>query len=223
LARIKATDITTILRDRIEDGVWRADEALPNERMLAEEFGVARNTVRSALQRLEDEDLISREVGRGTIVKQRTSDELRRVLDRISGASPLDLLNLRLVIEPQVAASAAIHATARDITSIEDANGHADTATELEPFEKWDNEFHARIYNATHNEFLIDFFKLLIVVRYRTPMMAIRQRAFSEERRLEYCEQHAQIMAALKSRNATGANEAMRNHLATRRRNYFGE
>jgi DNA-binding FadR family transcriptional regulator len=223
LARIKATDITTILRDRIEDGVWRADEALPNERMLAEEFGVARNTVRSALQRLEDEDLISREVGRGTIVKQRTSDELRRVLDRISGASPLDLLNLRLIIEPQVAASAAIHATARDITSIEEANGHADAATELEPFEKWDNEFHARIYNATHNEFLIDFFKLLIVVRYRTPMMAIRQRAFSEERRLEYCEQHAQIMAALKSRNATGANEAMRNHLATRRRNYFGE
>jgi DNA-binding FadR family transcriptional regulator len=223
MARIKATDITTILRDRIEEGVWRTDDALPNERLLAQEFGVARNTVRNALQSLEAEDLISREVGRGTIVKQRTSDELRRVLERISGASPLDILNLRLIIEPQVAASAAIHATARDIASIEEANSLAEASHELVPFEKWDNDFHARIHNATHNEFLIDFFKLLVVVRYRTPMMAIRERAFTEERRLEYCQQHAQIMVALKSRNAQGAGEAMRLHLATRRRNYFGE
>jgi DNA-binding FadR family transcriptional regulator len=223
MARFKATDITTILRDRIETGMWRTDESLPNERSLAEEFGVARNTIRNALKTLENEDLISREVGRGTIVKQRTSDELRRVLERISGASPLDILNLRLIIEPQVASSAAIHATARDILAIEEANSLAEVAVDLEPFEKWDNEFHARIYDATHNEFLVDFFKILIVVRYRTPMMAIRQRAFSEERRLEYCDQHTQIMTALKSRNATGAGEAMRLHLATRRRNYFGE
>jgi DNA-binding GntR family transcriptional regulator len=45
----------------------------------------------------------------------------------------------------------------------------------------------------------------------------------TEERRLEHCEQNAEIMVALKSRNATFANEAMRNHLASRRRNYFGE
>jgi DNA-binding FadR family transcriptional regulator len=179
--------------------------------------------VRSALQTLQNEDLISREVGRGTIVKQRTSDELRRVLERISGASPLDILNLRLIIEPQVAASAAIHATSRDIAAIEEANSHADASFQLEPFEKWDNEFHARIYHSTHNEFLIDFFRLLVVVRFRSPMMAIRQRAFTEERRLEYCGQHAQIMQALKSRNAAAASEAMRNHLAARRRNYFGE
>jgi DNA-binding FadR family transcriptional regulator len=223
MARVRATDITTILRERIEDGVWRTDESLPTERVLAEEFGVARNTVRSALQTLENEDLISREVGRGTIVKQRTSDELRRVLERISGASPLDILNLRLIIEPQVASSAAIHATSRDIAAIEEANDLADATAELDSFENWDNEFHARIYTATHNEFLIDFFKLLVVVRYREPMMAIRQRAFTEERRLEYCNQHAEIMSALKSRNATGAGEAMRNHLSSRRRNYFGE
>jgi DNA-binding FadR family transcriptional regulator len=223
MARVKATDITSTLRDRIENGVWRMNETLPTERVLAEEFGVARNTVRSALRTLQNEDLISREVGRGTIVKQRTSDELRRVLERISGASPLDILNLRLIIEPQVAASAAIHATSRDVAAIEEANSLAETSTELDSFEKWDNEFHACIYKATHNEFLIDFFKLLVVVRYRESMMAIRKRAFTEERRLEYCDQHAEIMVALKSRNATGASEAMRRHLSTRRRNYFGE
>ncbi len=223
MARVKAADICIILRERIEEGVWRTGETLPTERVFAEEFGVARNTVRGALHILENEDLISREVGRGTIVKQRTSDELRRVLERISGASPLDILNLRLIIEPQVAASAAIHATSRDIAAIEEANSHADVSSQLESFEKWDNEFHARIYQSTHNEFLIDFFRLLVVVRFRSPMMAIRQRAFTEDRRLEYCGQHAQIMRALKSRNAAAASEAMRNHLSARRRNYFGE
>jgi DNA-binding FadR family transcriptional regulator len=96
-------------------------------------------------------------------------------------------------------------------------------STDLDNFEKWDNEFHARICKSTHKEFLIDFFKLLVVVLYREPMMATRQRAFTEERRLEFCDQHVEIMIALKSRNATGANEAMGNNLASHRRNCFGE
>jgi DNA-binding FadR family transcriptional regulator len=219
----KAADIARVMKGRIAEGMWPAEATLPNERLLATEFGVARNTIRSALQALEAEDLISREVGRGTIVKQQASDELRRVLEKVSGASPLDILNLRLIIEPQVAASAAIHANSRDLDFIEEADRTANASPDLETFEQWDNEFHARIYASTHNEFLIDFYSLLVVVRYRAPMMAIRQRAFTEERRQHYCEQHIQIMKALRSRNAADAHEAMRSHLATRRRNYFGE
>jgi DNA-binding FadR family transcriptional regulator len=219
----KSVDIATNLRNRIESGTWPSDAALPNERQLASEFGVARNTIRNALHKLETENLIRREVGRGTIVNQRTSDELRRVLDRVSGASPLDILNLRLIIEPQVAATAAVHASARDLAAIEQANIEAAAVHELADYEKWDTEFHNCIYAATHNEFLIDFNKLLVVVRQRAPMMAIRQRAFTEERRIDYCNHHDQILAALKTRNAALASEAMRHHLATRRKNYFGE
>jgi len=223
MPRYKASDISKILKERIEGGIWKSDDTLPNERLLAIEFGVARNTVRSALLNLEEADLISREVGRGTIVKQRTSDELRRILERVSGASPLDILNLRMIIEPQVAGSCAVHASAQDLTAIEEANTLAAQSHDLETYEKWDNAFHARIYGSTHNSFLINFFDLLAVVRYRVPIMAIRKRAFSEERRLNYCDQHNQILSALKSRNAIAASEAMRNHLATRRKNYFGE
>jgi DNA-binding FadR family transcriptional regulator len=223
MPRSKSVDIAANLRRRIEGGTWPSDTALPNERQLAFEFGVARNTIRNALLELEKENLIRREVGRGTLVNQRTSDELRRVLERVSGASPLDILNLRLIIEPQVAASAAVHASARDLAAMEEANFEAVATRELVDYEKWDNEFHSHIYAATHNDFLIDFNRLLVVVRHRAPMMAIRQRAFTEERRLAYCEHHEQILAALKSRNASAASETMRNHLAARRKNYFGE
>jgi GntR family transcriptional regulator len=56
------------LRQRITAGVYSRNALIPGERDLAEEFGVARVTVRAALSALERENLVLREQGRGTIV-----------------------------------------------------------------------------------------------------------------------------------------------------------
>jgi DNA-binding FadR family transcriptional regulator len=219
----KARDITQNLRSRIQNGEWSAAAVLPNERALAEEFGVARGTIRNAFKALEIEGLISRHVGRGTIVKEKASDDLLKILNSISGASPLDILNLRLIIEPQAAATATSHASAQDIESIRDADMHASTAYDLESYEYWDNEFHRRIYVGTHNEFLVNLFSVLSIIRHRAPMNDIRVRTFTEARRLEYCTQHQLILDALQARNAPKATQEMRSHLMLRRRIYFGE
>ena len=219
----KAPEIAANLRSRIQNGEWAADGAVPNERALAEDFGVARNTIRNALETLEDEGLIGRHVGRGTVIKEKASGELVEILGKVSGASPLDLLNLRIMLEPQAAAAAATTASARDIEAMLDADHHAAASFDLETYEFWDNEFHRRIYSGTRNEFLINLFGVLSIVRHREPMMDIRQRAFTEDRRLAYCAQHVEIAKALVSRDAPAAALAMRTHLASRRRNYFGE
>lgn len=223
MPRHKAPDITAALRARITGGEWTATGALPNERALAAEFGVARNTIRNAFKPLEAEGLISRHVGRGTVMKAQASDELAAILAKVSGASPLDLLNLRLIIEPQAAATAASHASAEDLAMIIDADRHAAASLDLDVFEHWDNEFHRRIYAGTRNEFLVNLFGILSIIRHREPIMDIRRRAFSEERRLAYCRQHVEITGALQARDAKAAALAMRGHLAARRRNYFGE
>jgi DNA-binding FadR family transcriptional regulator len=219
----KAPEIAAALKARIDSGEWAAAGAIPNERALALEFGVARNTIRNAFKALEAEGLISRHVGRGTMVKQKASDELARIVANMSGASPLDLLNLRIIIEPQVTATAATHASAHDIAEVAEADRHAIAARDLEGFESWDDEFHRRIYAGTRNEFLINLFGVLSIIRHREPMMDIRRRAFTEERRLAYCAQHREIIGALASRDAPAAARAMHAHLAARRRNYFGE
>ena len=90
----KAPDIATNLRQRIQRGDWSSERNLPNERALAEEFGVARNTIRNAFKLLEGEGLISRHVGRGTVIAERSNNELVAILEKVSGASPLDILNL---------------------------------------------------------------------------------------------------------------------------------
>ncbi|HRX35933.1 MAG: FadR family transcriptional regulator [Kiritimatiellae bacterium] len=219
----KTSTVAEELRKRIAAGEWQANAAMPNERDLATGFGVARNTIRGALAALEEEGLISRQVGRGTIVKQQPSDELKLILDKFAGASPLDILNLRLIIEPQVAASAAINASARDLAAIDEADAEASRNEDVAAYDQWDNSFHALIYRATHNDFLIDFWNLLAIVRYREPMQVIRHRGFTLARRNAYCIQHRQIRDALHGRNSTAAHDAMKLHLAARRRNYFGD
>lgn len=59
--------VRLILRDRIRGGHYEAGMPLPGERQLAEEFGVARVTVRSALARLQEEGLVVRMRGKGTV------------------------------------------------------------------------------------------------------------------------------------------------------------
>lgn len=71
------------LRDAIESGSYRTGDRLPTEKVLQETFGVSRVTVRTALQRLEQEGLISTHRGRGTFVTSQ-ADEARRIERRTS-------------------------------------------------------------------------------------------------------------------------------------------
>ncbi len=58
------------LKQRIEDGEFPPDSALPAERQLVVDYGVSRITIVKALDTLEIEGLIWREHGRGTFVKR---------------------------------------------------------------------------------------------------------------------------------------------------------
>ena len=61
-----------ILRRRIEDGRIRPGHAIPSEKLLEQEFGVARNTARKAIAVLRDEEeLVETVQGRGTYVRPR--------------------------------------------------------------------------------------------------------------------------------------------------------
>lgn len=59
--------VRLVLRERLKSGLYERGLPLPGERLLAEEFGVARVTVRSALARLEEEGLVVRLRGKGTL------------------------------------------------------------------------------------------------------------------------------------------------------------
>jgi DNA-binding GntR family transcriptional regulator len=60
--------ITESLRGRITSGEFAANGTLPSEAVLCQEYGVARNTLRRALDQLAEEGLIEVRPGRGRVV-----------------------------------------------------------------------------------------------------------------------------------------------------------
>jgi len=218
----KAPMLGTDLQRRLENGEWRPGDRMPNERALASEYGVARNTVRKILARMEVDGLIERQVGRGTIVLDRPDSQFTDILDHFLDASPIDILNLRIFIEPYCAEAAARNASSTELEAILEAAAKCTEATDLVRYEHWDSQFHKRIHQAAHNTFLTDFFDLLSIIRYQAPMMEIRRRSFTEDRRLAYGREHEEIVGALRNWDGKAAARAMRDHLLSRRRNYFG-
>jgi DNA-binding GntR family transcriptional regulator len=72
--KIVARNIEGSLRDRIAAGEWSTTGRLPAERELATEYGVARNTVRRAVDAIANEGTVARQIGRGTFLNGGTGE-----------------------------------------------------------------------------------------------------------------------------------------------------
>ena len=66
--------VQDLLVERLASGHWRPGDLLPSEPRLAEEFGVSQGTVRKALDRLADRNVVVRRQGKGTYVASYTPD-----------------------------------------------------------------------------------------------------------------------------------------------------
>jgi DNA-binding FadR family transcriptional regulator len=223
MTRTSADDIAVELRNRIKDGRWPDGKRIPPERDLAKEFDVARNTVRRACDLLQKDNLLARYVGRGTYVTANAQcGSLADIAARMAGTSPADMMEIRLLLEPEAAAFAATNATSAELANIEAAHLNAVAAPDMPTFEKWDTEFHKLLFDCSRNELLREINNILTFLRNQGPWFEMKKRSFSDERRLCYCDEHARIVYALNHRLPGEAREAMHAHLVTVQRNMLG-
>lgn len=218
------------LRKRIMSGALGESGRLPSERALAAELGVARNTLRQALRTLEEDGLLERYVGRGTFVRR----EARRNGAQHSGrdgrilpvnmrlASPADLMEVRLIIEPQVATLAASRANAEDMAAIDTALRNSVSARGLAEFEHWDAQLHLAIFKATKNAVLIDYYEAINAVRNEPNWYRLKMRTITPELRIVYDRQHTDLVTAIKDRDAEAARRYAHRHLTMVRDNLLG-
>ena len=151
MPKVVAGAIEGSLRKRIAAGEWATSGRLPAERELAAQYGVARNTLRRAVEAIASDGTLQRHVGRGTFVNGETA-ELADIVQRVTGVSPADLMAARLIVEPQAAAIAAKNASFADLQAIAEAHHQASEAHQTDEFEHWDTQFHQRLFAATRNE-----------------------------------------------------------------------
>lgn len=212
-------DIEMSLRQRIEAGEWSESLRLPNERQLASEYGVARNTLRAAIDRIRSDGRLRREVGRGTFLQRSPDADLTAVTRTLVGVSPADTMAVRQIIEPKAAGLAATKGNLADLHAIAAAHETTVAADAFEPFEQSDAAFHELIFVASRNELLAGLHAILKFIRNQDQWLGIKRRSFSAERRAQYCDEHAAIVRALLRRDAEAAEKAMSAHLESVSRN----
>jgi DNA-binding FadR family transcriptional regulator len=225
--------VTEELRSQIASGGWPAGRQVPPERALAEQFGLARNTLRRVLKLLEDEGLLERHVGRGTFVRSPSDGKGNGsnghnghgatmaangsmsgdLTTKLRGASPADLMEVRIIIEPQMAALAASRATAEDMAQIEQALKHSIAAKGLAEFEHWDAQLHLSIFKAAKNAILLAWCEAINVVRNEPDWYRLKKRSVTPEVRNSYDRDHTEIVAALKERDPEAARKVLFKHL----------
>ncbi len=215
--------VASELRQRIGAGTWPNGGRLPTERSIAEQMGVARNTVRRALDRLEQDGLLVRHVGRGTYLRDTSRPApILECARRMQGASPADMMEVRLLLEPAAAAFAATNATAGELDAIRQAHENAIGSDTMLDFEEWDAALHRLLLSCTHNSLLREMHAILGMLREQDSWHELKQRSFSPERRQVYCDQHEEIVRSLERRLAQDAEVAMRAHLRTVQDNMIG-
>ena len=219
-----AAKLRETLLAKLRSRTWRAGHRLPTERALGEQFGLGRSTVRRVLQDFKRAQLITQTVGSGTYV----ADEVQQALAQLSPAhsaqavSPADLMAARLVLEPALIDMVIGNATAADFARMDECNHRAEAAATLEDFERWDAALHEALAAAAHNSFMAGVFRLMSEVRSNGEWGMLKRRSATPERRQAYEQEHRDLVAALKDRDAERARKLCLQHLLHVRTNMLG-
>lgn len=120
---------STLLAEQVQEQIYQyilekpfaVGDKLPNEFALGEKFGVGRSTVREAVKLLISRGILEVRRGSGTYVVSTTPADmdplgLRDLEDKMALA--LDLVNVRIILEPGIAEMAALNATKEDIEKL---------------------------------------------------------------------------------------------------------
>lgn len=203
---ISATQqVVESLLQLLRTGAYRVGVRLPSERALAEASGVGRSAVREAVRELIAHGLLEIQRGRGTFVRSLRPDLLVSLTTFSDEPDTRrELLEARLIIEPEAASLAAQRATQEDLTRLHMDVQRLDEAIAVGYRPPEDLGFHLDVVRATNNRSL---FRLTsaIVSFYQLDSHLPTQRDLDE---------HGEVLDAIRRRDPDSARKAMRNHLA---------
>lgn len=215
-----AAGIAGALRRAIFDGAYGYGDRLPPERELARLFGASRTTVRAALDRLGEGQLVTRRVGSGTFVSYRPEVDTGDVAEI---TSPIELIEVRAAIEPQMTRLAVLNATARDLGALRRALDELLAAgADAERFSRRDERFHLAIAECTHNPLMVAIYGHVNRVRGHAQWNARKDKILTAARIVEYNDQHRRLFDALVSRDVGSATALVNEHLDKARRDLLG-
>ena len=203
----------------IQDNRLKVGDRLPNETELAAALNVGRSTIREAMKQLANSNVVSIERGRGTFVKDRpgqVDDPLGFRFANDKKKLLVDLIELRLIVEPPIAALAAERRTQEDILRIRDAQAEVERMVALGVNHgAADAHFHATVAEATQNSVSSS---IVPVLNRSVDLVISISGQSSLDRTMQY---HRDICQAVARGDARAAEATMRAHLEDHRNFIF--
>jgi len=221
------------LRQLIERGGLKGGGRMPPERALASELGVGRRSLRRALEVLEQEGRISRHQGRGTFVTHglngghaaaglngaagrgaaivAAGPALGDILDH---TNPLEVIEVRLAVEPVMARLAAFRASQAEIKRLQALAEETRAAGDHTTYERADGRFNRTIAEAARNALFLAVFDTLHASQRDLGWRRLGENAHCYKRQSVYAGFHQEISAAIAERKGDRAQELMQQHLS---------
>ena len=209
--RSLAEEMVVRLQEQIAQGRFEVGGKLPTESELMKIFGVGRSTVREAVKLLSSKGIVEVRRGSGTYVvttAKGLSDplNLRSVQDK--NALALDLVNVRLLLEPGMAEMAALNASDEDIERIQRLCDRVESKIHSgDLYIEDDIAFHTCIAESSKNmvvEQLIPIIDTAVMM-----FVNVTHKKLTEETILT----HRMITEAIARHDSIGARSAMVMHL----------
>jgi DNA-binding FadR family transcriptional regulator len=223
--------------NKVREFLARRDSAqggrIPPERELASDLGVGRRSLRRALDVLEQEGRIRRQQGRGTFIEpamgarsahQRppapglphTPAELSAAITQqiLDYTNPLEVIEVRMAIEPVLARLAAMRASQAEIQRLEKLAARTREAADPETYERADALFHRTIAEATRNSMFLAFFDTTRASQRDAAWRRLGEHGHCYKRQAVYAQFHESIAAAIAARDGREACSLMQRHLA---------
>ena len=202
------------IEESIQKGELSAGSQLPPERDLAKQFGVSRTAVREAIKALQEKGLVDAFPGRGTFVTNGAPNAMRRSLDRLVNSEEEEgrayLVEVRDILEPEIAALAAERADDEAVATMREAVKTMDSAAwDSDVYIEADLDFHLALAEAAANPLILSLIDSIVGLLREQRLRIFRVEGGPERGQVH----HKRILRAMEKRDANMARAAMKAHL----------
>jgi GntR family transcriptional repressor for pyruvate dehydrogenase complex len=215
--RHERPSVSDYVTDRVVDLIRREElgpgDRLPSVQEMARRFSVASPTMRESLRRLQAIGMLDIRHGSGVYLKRRTHPVVlpNPHAGRLSQQTILDLLDARLLIEPQLADLAARRVTDDGLRDLIEtlAAAAANLAGEDRLLGSLNMDFHRQVALLSGNSVLAQVIDSLVAVYEEEQLVVLRLYGNREQ---DY-RQHLGILEAITERDAELSRRRMHDHL----------
>lgn len=202
------------IEESIVKGVLKPGDQLPAERELAQRFGVSRTAVREAVKALREKGLVEAYSGRGTFITDGTTQAVRQSLDLMVKIGQPEgstyLAEVRTILEPEIAALAAVRIQEPELVTMREAVAVMDKAgQDPDAYIEADLDFHLALAEGAGNPLILSLLDSIVGLLREQRLRIFTVPGGPERGQIH----HKKILEAVEHHDVERARQTMRAHL----------